>query len=240
MKAGFNELIIKVLQESDGLTTSALTKKVLKSFPDLSKSAISWRLHKLKSDGLIHSPSYGTYSLQVKESFTPTLSTLAKRLYNKILKDCPGVELCVWESKWFDEFLPEAQENNFIVAEVEKELSESVYKSLTDWSKKIFFNPDADLLSRYIPNLKDAIIIKSIISESPCADVDSVRVAALEKLLVDSLAEPELFAFLKDSKVNVVLTSVLDKYNISIGKMKRYSKRRSQHQNLSKLLSKHK
>lgn len=238
MNPDINTLVINALRESNTLTTAAITKKILESFPELSKSAISWRLHKLKAEGLIQSPSYGTYSLLTKANFTPNLSSSVKRLYSRIQKEHPGIELCVWDSKWFNEFLSETQETSFIVAEVEKEFSEAVFNSLTDISKKIFFDPSAEILSRYILNLKDAIIIKPIISESPCSEIDNVRVALLEKLFVDSLAEPEMFAFLNDLKKDAILKNVIGKYNISISKMKRYSKRRNQHQNLSKLLSK--
>jgi hypothetical protein len=233
-----NELIIKSISESETLTTSALTKKLSKAFPDLTKASISWRLHKLKTDGLIHSSSYGVYSLTAKQNFTPNLSSSVKRLFNRIRKEYPDMELCVWESKWFDEFLPEEADSNFIVIEVEKEFLERVFNSLTDLSKKVFLDPDADILSRYISNLKDAIIIKPIISESPCFDFENVKVAALEKLFVDRLAEPDFFAFLKKLDQQSILKVLTERYNLSISKMKRYSKRRSQHQSLSRLLSK--
>jgi len=238
VKPDFNSLVINALRVSYNLTTADLTQKIIDSFPELSKSAISWRLHKLKTEGLIQSPSYGTYSLITKANFTPNVSSSLKRLYNRIAKEYPAIEMCVWDSKWFNEFLSESSETSFIVAEVQKEFSETVFNSLTDISKKIFFDPSAEILARYITNLKDAIIIKPIISESPCYEVENVRVASLEKLLVDRLAEPEMFTFLNDIKSDLILENVIGKYNISLSKMIRYSKRRNQHQNLSKLLSK--
>lgn len=212
--------------------------RINESFPELSKSSINWRLHKLKTEGQIQSPHYGTYSLKTKENFIPGLSSSVKRLYNRIRKEFPEIQLCVWESKWFDEFLPEPAENNFIVAEVEKEYVQTVYDSLTDLSKKIFLATDAEKFSRYISSIKDAILIKPIITESPIVDIENVRIAMMEKLLVDCLAETESFPFVKENEVASLFRAVVEKYNVSTSKMKRYSKRRSQDQHLSKILSK--
>lgn len=234
----FNIVVINALSESDNLSKTRLLKRITESFPQLSESSINWRLHKLKTEGLIHSPHYGTYSLKSKENFSPVLSSSVKRLYNRIRKEFPEIQICVWESKWFGEFLLEPSENNFIVAEVEKEFSEAVYNSLTDLSKKIFLDPDAEIFSRYISNIKDAIIVKPMITESPTVEIENVRIAAIEKLLVDRLAEAESFPFVKGNEITALFKMVAEKYNVSTNKMKRYSKRRSQHQHLSKLLSK--
>jgi hypothetical protein len=238
LRPDFNTVVISALRENDSLSKTRLLKKIAESLPGLPESTVNWRLHKLKTEGLIQSPHYGTYSLQSKENFTPVLSSSVKRLYNRISKEFPEIQLCVWESKWFGEFLQEPSDNNFIVAEVEKEFSEAVYNSLTDLSKKIFLDPDAEIFSRYISNIKDAIIIKPIITESPTVEIENVRIAAMEKLLVDRLAEAESFPFVKGNEITALFKTVAEKYNVSTSKMKRYSKRRSQHQHLSKLLSK--
>jgi hypothetical protein len=239
LTSDFNLHVINILEQAEMLSKTKLMKKISELFPELPESTINWRLHKLKTEGKIQSPHYGTYSLKTNENFTPVLTSSIKRLYNRIHKEFPDIQLCVWETKWFDEFLPQPADNNYIVAEVEKEYLEVVYNSLTDLSKKIFLDPDSEILSRYISNIKDAIIIKPIISESPSMEIDNIRIAVLEKLLVDFLAETEKpFPFLKKVDMSELFKTVIKKYNLSDSKMKRYSKRRSQHLTLTQLLTK--
>jgi Fe2+ or Zn2+ uptake regulation protein len=64
LKTDFNTLVINALNESEYVTKKHLMSKISKSFPDLSPTAVNWRLHKLKANGLIQSPNYGTYSLK--------------------------------------------------------------------------------------------------------------------------------------------------------------------------------
>ncbi len=231
----FNALVINALHENETLSKKALLARITKAFPSLSKNVINWRLHKLKANGSIQSPSYGTYSLKAKENYLPVLSSALKRLYNKIQKEYPEVQLCVWDSRWVNAFLPTPSANGYVVAEVKKEFTESVYNSLTDLSKKVFLDPDTDIYTRYISNIREAIIIKPLISESPTIEIEGVQIASLEKLLVDCLAENDLFQ-IKNSDLHVAFKTIEGKYNLSVGKMNRYSKRRSQYEQLSQLM----
>src|SRR4051812_7390985 len=74
----FNDLIIKHLSSKDSLTKKELLKIIGTEFPDLPTSTIAWKLHNLKSQGLIQSPSYGVYTLSAKSSFRPEPSNYLK------------------------------------------------------------------------------------------------------------------------------------------------------------------
>lgn len=232
MKPDFRTLVISALRANDMATKQHLTELIETTIPGLSKSTINWKLHQLKSEGAIQSPRYGVYSLKSKADFVPTLSSSSKRLFNRIIKEYPEIEVCVWESKWFTEQLTNEQNGSFIIAEVQKEFTDKIFDSLTDWSKKVFRDPSDDIFNRYIIHLKDAIIIKPIITESPCIEIDNVRIPSLEKIFVDSLAEPFLFSFLKNYTNASFLKLLVDRYNVSTSKMKRYAKRRNQQKSL--------
>lgn len=238
MKTDFNTFVINALREENSVSKKHLVKRILRTFPNLSESSINWRLHKLKTNGNIHSPYYGAYSLKSKQNYTPVIKPSLKRLYNKIKREFGDIELCVWDSHWFDGFLPKPAESGYLIAEVPKEFTEAIFNSLTDLSKKVFLDPDADIYKRYISNNAESIIIKPIISESPILEIENTSVASLEKLLVDSLAEEDSFFFLNECEVGSLFKNVSEKYNLSISKMKRYSKRRSQHERLNQILSK--
>jgi len=125
----------------------------------------------------------------------------------------------------------------YLVIEVEKETSESVFDSMTDVSKKVFLNPTEEIFTRYISNFNDVIIVKSLISECPTSEYDGVKIASLEKLLVDCIADQELCAAQKD-EIHLIFKNARDKYSVNESKLRRYARRRNQVEKIDKLLSK--
>jgi hypothetical protein len=232
----FTNLIVSTLKEKEELSKKELVELIRIEFPNMRDSVINWRLRQLKSQSLIQNPSYGTYSLQLKKQFIPSLSNPLKRIYNRVHKEYPLLQICVWDSRWFSNFMLHQLFRYYLVIEVEKDATESVFNSLTDYSKKVFLNPDADIFTRYISNFNEVIIVKSIITEAPIAEQDGIKIAPLEKLLIDCLADKYLFAAQQD-EVEFIYNSAFDKYNLNFSKMKRYATRRNQSNRLKQLLN---
>lgn len=237
LKLTFNNLIINTLKTKEKLSKKEIIELVRKEFPELADSVINWRLHQMKSQGLIQSLSYGTYSLISKDHFNPNISNSLKRIYNRVSKEFPYIQACVWDSRWFNEFMLHQLFRFYLVIEVEKDAAESVFNSLTDFSKKVFLNPDDDMFNRYISNFNEVIIVKSLISEAPIVEEDGIKIAPLEKLLIDALTDKGLFAA-QQNELEFIFKSVLKKYNLNSSKMKRYARRRNQTENLKTLLNK--
>lgn len=238
VETDFNEFVVNALRERESVSKKALVRRIVRSFPDLTESAINWRLHALKTKGSIHSPHYGAYSLKAKDTYEPVIKSSLKRLFNKIKKEFGDIDLCVWDSHWFDSFLSKPLVTGYLAAEVPKELTEQVFNTLTDMSKKVYLDPGADIYERYIANNTESIVIKPIISESPIIEIDGTSIASMEKLLVDALAEEDSFFFLQNCEPETLFKNVIERYNLSVTRMRRYSKRRSQYDRLSTILSK--
>lgn len=233
----FNNLILDTLKLKQSISKKEILDLVSKEFPEMNDSSIAWHLHQMKSQGLIQSISYGNYALTSKDSFNPNISSSLKRIYNRLNKEFPYLQVCVWDSRWFNEFMLHQLFRYYLVIEVEKDAAESVFNSLTDFSKKVFLNPDDDIFNRYISNFNEVIIVKSIITEAPIVEKESVKIATLEKLLIDCLADKGLFAA-QQNEIDFMYKSVFKKYNLNISKMKRYATRRNQVEKLKQLLEK--
>jgi hypothetical protein len=233
----FNDLIIKHLSSKDSVTKKELLKIIGIEFPDLPSSTIAWKLHNLKSQGLIQSPSYGVYTLSAKSSFRPEPSNYLKRIFNKVAKEFPYLQTCVWDSRWFNNLMLHQLFKYYLVIEVEKDAAEAVFNSLTDFSKKVFLNPTKDIFNRYISNFNEVIIIKSLISESPIVEVDGIKIAALEKLLVDCLADKDLFAA-QQNEIEFIYQTANSRFSLNVNKLRRYARRRNQFEKVTELLDK--
>ena len=231
----FEKLIINNLKSTDKLSKKEIVELVHREFPAMPNSTISWRLYQMKSQGLIQSLNYGNYSLKIKAQFNPNISSSLKRIYNRVFKEFPYLQVCAWDSRWFNEFMHHQIFRFYLVIEVEKEATEAVFNSLTDFSKKVFLNPDDDIFTRYISNFNEVIIVKSLISEAPIIDQEGIKIAPLEKLLIDCLADKGLFAA-QQNELDFIYKSVLGKYNLNTSKMKRYAKRRNQFSKMKTLI----
>ncbi|MBK8786380.1 MAG: hypothetical protein IPN43_07745 [Chitinophagaceae bacterium] len=108
---------------------------------------------------------------------------------------------------------------------------------MTDVSKKVFLNPTEDIFNRYISNFNEVIIVQPLISESPITEQGGIKIASLEKLLVDCVADKDLFAA-QQSEIDFIFKTAQSKYSINISKIKRYARRRNQLEKIDLLLNK--
>ena len=196
-------------------------------FPNLAKKTINWKINQLKSIGILSHLSRGIYSLKKKNDFTPEIPPYLKRINSKIKKELPYLNFCIWDSRWFNEFMVHQIFRYYIVVETEKDATNSVFNSLTEFSKKVFLDPNKDIYSNYIINHNEVIIVMPLISESPLLEIDNIKTPSIEKLLIDCLIDTDLFAAQQDELDNIY-QSAFNKYFININKIKRYARRRNQ------------
>ncbi len=121
--------------------------------------------------------------------------------------------------------------------EVDKEAEEQVFNAVSEWTKNVFFNPDEEILERYISIITDEVtIIKNLVTESPTIKKNEIEIPALEKLLVDILIDKELFAA-QQGELDFIYKSAFKKYDINKAKMKRYAVRRNKERELERMMS---
>lgn len=100
--------------------------------------------------------------------------------------------------------------------------------------KRIFLLPSLTDIGRYISS-NDAIIIRSLISESLLQLVESTNTPTIEKVLVDILGNVK-FSFLQGSEINYIYTTVFESHNINKNKPLRYGSRRGRKEEIMELL----
>lgn len=234
--ADFKNLIISILGEKPAFSKKELFER-LKAFGSaINETSLTWQLHQLKNQGSIQNSGRGMYSLSSKNIFSPVVSPSLKRIYNKISKEFPFLQLCVWDSRWFNDLMLHQLFKYYLVIEVEKDSAESVFNTMTDVSKKVFLNPTEDIFTRYISNFNEVIIVKSLISESPISEHDGVKIASLEKLLVDCIADKDLYAA-QQNEIDFIFKTAAEKYTINESKLKRYARRRNQFEKVEGLIN---
>ncbi|MFZ2431923.1 MAG: DUF6577 family protein [Lutibacter sp.] len=206
-------------------------------FPELSEGTISVYLSKLKKAGKINNPARGIYSITDKQIFNPEVTQNLKNLYNKIHKEFPFIEICVWNTKWLSDLMRHQPFKNYTIIEVDKEASEQVFNTVNEFIKNVYINPDEEIFERYISsNTEEVTIIKNLVTESPTVKNNKIGIPALEKLLVDIIIDEELFAA-QQGELNFIYKTAFNKYDINELKMKRYAARRNRETEVEKLIN---
>lgn len=126
----------------------------------------------------------------------------------------------------------------YILAEVEKDATESVFYFLKDNKLNVFLEPTADIISKYASNEQDVIIVTSLVSEAPTQNIQGVNTITIEKMLVDVFSDPVIFAAQQGSEMKTIFREAFGKYTINENRMLRYADRRRKKESFSNYLTK--
>ncbi|WP_262250343.1 DUF6577 family protein [Parapedobacter soli] len=228
--------ISRYFKGNERLPKQRLVESIKKDFPSWSDNTINMYLSKLKKQGVINAPSRGVYEVDRFSPFQPNISTTLKRIFNKVKREFPYITFCIWDTVWLNDFMRHQPFKHYVVMEVEKDASESVFTFLTETTRNVFFNPGEEIFDRYINNQDEVIIVKNMVSESPLIEKEKIIIPALEKLLVDMLIDTALFSAQQNEK-EFIMRSVVGKYTLNELKMRRYAVRRNREREIDELIN---
>ena len=217
--------ISKHFKSRSAVSTKELFDYIKSKEPKSPDNTISWKIYLLKEAGKLIHISRGLYSFDDKGAFHPPISPLLKKLHNRIKKELPYLNFCLWDTRWLNGFMIHQINRFYIVIEAEKDGVESVFHRLSEDYKNVFLNPDKKTLERYGSNFNESIIVKPLISEAPIIRADNIETISIEKLLVDCIVDVDLFAAQQD-ELEYIYRTAFEKYNVNINKAKRYARRR--------------
>lgn len=176
--------------------------------------------------GVLSRIGKGKFTLDKDNIFIPQVSSKVKTLYTKLHKQFPFLQICVWNTSILNELMLHQPGRFYILIEVEKDSMEAVFYFLKEKEKNIFLDPSADILSRYASGEKEAIIVKSLVSEAPTQKIQGVETVTLEKILVDIFTDEILFAAQQGSEMQQIFTEAFNKYTLHESRMLRYADRK--------------
>ena len=238
MTTDISSIINTEFKNQQVFTKNDLVKLLRRYFPtSTNEGTIGWRIHDLKERGTINHLGRDTYSLSIHKNYEPDISGEAKELYQNVKKALPYTGLCIIDTRWLNEFMLHQVFRTYLIIEVEKEATPTVFKRLIELSDEVFLNPRKEMFEYYIANTENPIIIKPLISESPLIEVDQIRVASLEKLLVDCICDTEVYGA-QYQEATAIFENAREKYTINTGRIRRYARRRNRSVEIARFLSK--
>lgn len=205
--------------------------------PDINPKTVNWRVYSLTQLGIINRVGRGKFTLGSQRNYLPEISPELKKIYSKIKKEFPYLNICVWNTSTINEFMRHQPGRFYFLIEVEKDASQSVFYFLKELNYAVFLEPTSDILDKYLPNNKDIYIVKSLVTEAPINNISGLDTISIEKLLVDIFCDTVIFASQQGAEMRTIFETAFAKYAINQSRMLRYASRKGKKEVFTKYLN---
>lgn len=198
----------------------------MKIEPKIKTTTINWRVYYLVQAGILNRIGRGKFAIGGNRIYLPEISAKIKSIHSKLKKEFPYLRICIWNSSSFNEFMIHQPGRFYILIEVDKDASQSVFFYLKENKFSVFIDPTKDLIEKYIPDEKETLIVKSLVSEAPVQIINRINTATIEKMLVDIFCDDVIFAAQQGSEMRIIFKEAMIKYSVNENRMLRYADRR--------------
>ena len=176
----------------------------------------------------------GKFAVGTGKIFIPDFTNKLKTINSKLKKEFPFLEICLWNTSAFNEFMIHQPGRFYFLVEVEKDAAQSVFFSLKEAKYSVFIEPTKDLIEKYIPDEKETLIVKPLVTEAPLQKIDGVNTVTLEKMLVDIFCDEVIFSAQHGSEMRTIFKEAISKYAMNENRMLRYANRRRKKESFTK------
>jgi hypothetical protein len=187
--------------------------------------------------GLLARIGRGKFIIGEGKNFVPEISSKMMAVNARLKKKFPFLKICIWNTSALNEFMLHQPGRFYLLIEVEKEATQSIFYFLKDAKYSVFIDPTSDLLEKYLPSEKESLIVKSLVSEAPIQNIKGINTATLEKILVDIFCDDVLFSAQQGGEMRSLFKEALNKYSVNENRMLRYADRRRKKESLTKYLN---
>ncbi len=206
--------------------------------PEIKETSVNWRIYSLIQMGILNRIGRGKFILGESRSFIPEIPNKIKTLNNKLQRNFPFLNVCLWSTLVFNELMLHQPGRFYLIVEVEKDAMESVFYFMKERKYSVFLQPTRELFNRYIPDEKETWIVKSLVSEAPTQYVAGINTTTIEKMLVDIFCDSITFDAQQGSEMEIIFNGAFEKYSVNKNKMLRYADRRRKKKELNEYLDK--
>lgn len=193
--------------------------------PDIPDTTVNWRIHELVKEGVLARIGRGIFMLGKEQRFQPSISKQEKSIFKRIKDSFPFLNVCLWSTQDISQFMVHQPARHFLLVEVEKEATEPVLHLLSEKYKQVFHHSTYPLLRHHPVMANDAIVINRLITQAPLQEVEGIPTTTLEKLLVDLVAQPDLFEAYQGSELQTIYQNAAESYTFHYHRLIRYARR---------------
>jgi hypothetical protein len=225
------------LKDKESFETSDIVKFYLQKEPQVKTTTINWRVYNLVQLGVLNRIGRGKFTIGVKRIYTPEISSKIKSVHSKLKKEFPYLKICIWNTSSLNELMIHQPGRFYLLIEVDKDATQAIFFYLKESKYSVFIEPTKDLIEKYIPDEKETLIVKSLVSEAPLQTINKINLPAIEKILVDIFCDDVIFAAQQGSEMRIIFQEALKKYTVNENRMLRYADRRRKKESFREYLN---
>lgn len=220
-----DDIKLDVFENSKYILKEDLVDYIKKSTDYEKDSSIRWVIHELVKSGNITKVDSKHYYKGVLKDYSPKVETKKKKLLKKIISErYPELDIVIYETNIFNEWINHQLSRNVIFVEVEKIYMEDVFTYLRDhMTNKILLNPTTE--NYYLYAEDDIVIVSSLVSRAPM-NKESYEIKA-EKLIVDLFSSDLVSKLISQSEYATIIDNIFRMYKVNIKTVYSYAKRRN-------------
>lgn len=219
MKNEVKDLMLSLL-ESKGEVSAAEFREAM---PGLPEQTVFSRIRALERNGLVFQSGRGKYMLGNKPEYRTNVLPRMQELCKLLTMEFVGATLCLSSS---------AKRNNILV-ETDRSEADRMLAFLRSKQTGVYSFKEA--VPRIV-NLRNAIIIKPIITNAPVVVSSGMTVPSLEKILVDLVADKTFFQ-MDEAALRKEYQRAFEVYPVNKNRVLRYAGRRSVKEEVEILIS---
>lgn len=220
-----DDIKLDVFENTKYILKEDLVDYIKKSTDYEKDSSIRWVIHELVKSGEITKVDSKHYYKGVLKDYAPKVETKKKKLLKKLISGkYPKLDIVIYETNIFNEWINHQISRNVIFVEVEKFYMEDVFTYLRDhMTNKILLNPTTE--DYYLYAEDDAVIVSSLVSRAPMnKETYEIKV---EKLIVDLFSSDLVSKLFSQSEYATIVDNVFRMYKVNIKTIFSYAKRRN-------------
>lgn len=211
--------------------------------PEITESALTWRIHDLVKREVIDQVKLGVYIISGKKAYKPFVSDKLARLSKIVAKEFSELDYCLWSTEWLNDFTRHQLGTFFYILEVEKDFVEEVFHAYSELKNyRVYMDPKEDIMQRYVES-ENSIVIKPLVSRSPKQKFaikekskDEIYVPTLEKILIDVYSDAVTFYAIQGSEMDTLFENALKRYQINFTRLLSYARRRNKEEQIKSYL----
>jgi hypothetical protein len=200
---------------------------VLAHDPELPRRTVHQYLSRLSRKGKLTQVGRGLYRTDSPPAFQPSLPERIRALAHQIRIQLPFSEFTIWSTAQVIELAHMVPTRHVTFVEADQEMAPAVYEILLSANEPALLDPPREALDQLLALSKEPVVIRSRTETMATVEVEGIRTATLEKLLVDLYFEMSREALpLDPGEFGRMLRSALVHYNVNFVLLLAYAERR--------------
>lgn len=193
----------------------------------LSRRTVHQYLNRLAREGGLTQVGRGLYRTDSPPSFQPPLPERVRTLAQRIRAQLPFSEFTIWSTAQVIELAHMLPTRHVAFVEADQEVAPAVYEVLLSAEEPVLLDPPREALDQLLALSREPVVVRTRAETMATVELEGVRTATLEKLLVDLYFELSREGLpLDPGEFGRMLRSALAHYNVNFVLLLAYAERR--------------